>query len=260
MHALVPIKAFSDNYIWLLRVDAQAWVVDPGTADGVIDYLDAHGLSLAGILLTHHHDDHVGGVPALRARWPQVPVCGPSRERLPEPVTRLQHGEHVDAAGTRFRVIDVPGHTAGHIAYYTDNFDGRPVLFCGDTLFSGGCGRLFEGTPEQMLTSLDRLAALPAETVVCAAHEYTMSNLRFATAVEPGNLDLATYQQRCAALRERDEPTLPSSIGQELKINPFLRSREASVRQAVQQSGASLPDGADDVAAFAALRAWKDRF
>jgi hydroxyacylglutathione hydrolase len=259
VRALVSIKAFADNYIWLMRIDGRAWVVDPGEAAGVIAYLDEHALQLEGILLTHHHDDHTGGVKALRERWQAAKVYGPARERLPDNVTRLQHGETVDVAGMSFQVIDVPGHTAGHIAYFTADFAGRPLLFCGDTLFSGGCGRLFEGTAAQMLTSLDRLAVLPGDTVVCCAHEYTLSNLRFASAVEPENSDLAAYVERCTELRQRGEATVPSSIAQELKINPFLRSRSPSVRRAVQQAGAVAAE-ADDVAFFAALRGWKDRF
>ncbi|HSV68942.1 MAG TPA: hydroxyacylglutathione hydrolase [Methylibium sp.] len=257
MHALVPIKAFADNYIWLLRVGSRAWVVDPGEATGVLAYLDEHHLSLEGILLTHHHDDHTGGVDQLRSSW-HASVYGPARERMPEPVFRLRHGEAVNAAGVTFRVFDVPGHTAAHIAYYTENFAGRPLLFCGDTLFSAGCGRLFEGTPAQMLASLDQLARLPGDTVVCCAHEYTLGNLRFAQAVEPGNRDIAEHLERCTALRARGEATLPSSIERELRINPFLRSRESAVRQAARRVAADTAP--DDVAVFAALRAWKDRF
>ena len=261
VHALVSINAFADNYIWLFRVGNRAWVVDPGEPAGVLAYLDKHQLILEGILLTHHHDDHVGGVAQLRASR-NARVYGPARERLPEPVIRLLHGDEVDAVGVRFRVIDVPGHTAGHIAYYAEDFDGRPLLFCGDTLFSGGCGRLFEGTPAQMLASLDRLAGLPGDTLVCCTHEYTVGNLRFARAVEPDNDAVAEHLARCLALRDRDEPTLPSSIKHELKINPFLRSREPSVADAVRRAtvGTAHDTGFDEVAIFAALRAWKDRF
>lgn len=256
-HTLHPIPAFSDNYIWALHQGGQALVVDPGEASGVLAYLREQGLALAAILITHHHADHTGGVAELRAATGAA-VYGPVAEPMPEPLTRLDGGEHVDVLGLRFEVIHVPGHTAGHIAYHCANVDGAPLLFCGDTLFSGGCGRLFEGTPAQMLDSLDRLAALPANTRVCCTHEYTLSNLRFARAVEPDNQALADHAAHCVALRQRNLPTLPSSIGLELTINPFLRSRLSRVAQAVQQH--SGQPALDDTAVFAALREWKNVF
>lgn len=256
-HTLHPLPAFSDNYIWVLHNGQQALVVDPGEAPGVLAHLREHRLELAAILITHHHADHTGGVAELRAAT-GAPVYGPVAEPMPEPLTRLDQGEHVDLLGLRFEVIHVPGHTAGHIAYYCADLDGTPLLFCGDTLFSGGCGRLFEGTPAQMLDSLDRLAALPPATRVCCTHEYTLSNLRFARAVEPDNAPLAAHAQHCEHLRQRNLPTLPSSIGLELTLNPFLRSREATVAARVRQhtGQASL----DDVGVFAALREWKNVF
>jgi len=256
-HTLHPIPAFSDNYIWALHQDGQALVVDPSEASGVLSYLREHGLTLAAILITHHHADHTGGVAELRAATGAA-VYGPVVEPMPEPLTRLDQGEHVDVLGLRFEVMHVPGHTAGHIAYHCAEVDGAPLLFCGDTLFSGGCGRLFEGTPAQMLDSLDRLAALPAHTRVCCTHEYTLSNLRFARAVEPDNQALADYAAHCESLRQRNLPTLPSSIGLELTINPFLRSRQPRVAQAVQQH--SGQPNLDDTAVFAALREWKNVF
>ena len=173
---LLPLPAFTDNYIWMLHDGRQAAVVDPGDAAPVFQALERLGLRLQAILVTHHHPDHVGGVDALRDATGAV-VYGPARERIPEPLVRLAQGDTVDVLGLRFTVIDVPGHTAGHIAYYAPDLDGAPLLFCGDTLFSGGCGRLFEGTPAQMLQSLDQLAALPGDTRVCCTHEYTLSNL-----------------------------------------------------------------------------------
>ncbi len=253
---LIALPAFQDNYFWMLHDGRQALVVDPGEAAPVLAALRQGGLTLASILVTHHHADHTGGVAELRAAT-GAQVHGPARERIPEPFAPLQGGDQVQALGVNFRVIDVPGHTAGHIAYFAADVNGAPLLFCGDTLFSGGCGRLFEGTPAQMLASLDTLAALPADTRVCCAHEYTLSNLRFARAVEPGNPALADYLQRCEQLRAQGQPTLPSTIGTERAVNPFLRSRESEVVQAVHAQAASATD---EVAVFAALREWKNNF
>ena len=253
---LIALPAFEDNYLWLLHDGHQALVVDPGDAAPVDGALRRLGLRLAAILVTHHHGDHTGGVAALREAT-GAQVFGPARERIPEPFTPLAGGDRIEVLGTAFRVIDVPGHTAGHIAYFADDVDGAPLLFCGDTLFSGGCGRLFEGTPAQMLASLDALAALPADTRVCCAHEYTLGNLRFARAVEPANEALADYERQCQALRAQGVPTLPSRIGLERAVNPFLRSREAAVTRSVQAHAASAND---EVAVFAALRQWKNEF
>ena len=255
---LLPLPAFSDNYIWLLHDAHAAWVVDPGDAAPVLACLKELALQLQGILLTHHHADHTGGVAALRQAT-GASVHGAAGEAMPEPLRRVAQGDSVEALGLRFEVLDVPGHTAGHVAYFAPEAPGGPLLFCGDTLFSGGCGRLFEGTPAQMLASLDQLAGLPDDTRVCCAHEYTLGNLRFARTVEPDNAELAAYQARCEALRAADQPTLPSRIGLELAINPFLRVREPAVRAAVAaQSDAS--DSGDAVATFAALREWKNRY
>lgn len=253
---LIPIPAFNDNYLWLLHDGRRALIVDPGDAGPVQHALRENGLQLEAILVTHHHPDHIGGVDALREAT-RAPVYGPAREAIPEPFKRLQDGDTVRALGLDFEVIDVPGHTAGHIAFYTPDMDGRPLLFCGDTLFSGGCGRLFEGTPAQMLTSLDRLAALPGNTRVCCTHEYTLSNLRFALAVEPDNDELIGYHARCTALRADGKPTLPTSIAQELLINPFLRTRQATVMAAAQGFD---PATHDDNSVFAAIRQWKNQF
>ena len=257
---LIALPAFSDNYIWLLHDGQRALVVDPGDAAPVIAALDALGLTLAAILVTHHHPDHVGGLAALRSRL-NGPIFGPARERIPEPFTPLLDGAVVEANGWDFEVIDVPGHTSGHIAYFhrpaDDEKGAAPILFCGDTLFSGGCGRLFEGTPAQMHHSLSRLGALPGNTRVCCAHEYTLSNLRFAAAVEPANAALGRYIAQCEAVRAQGQYTLPSSIAVELAVNPFMRCDAPDVVAAALAHGAPNASGA---AVLGALREWKNGF
>jgi hydroxyacylglutathione hydrolase len=252
-----PVPAFSDNYVWLihgLRDARRVAVVDPGDAEPVLAALDTDDLQLDSILVTHHHGDHVGGVQALLERFP-VPVYGPAAERIPGRTAALTDGESVDLPGLGliFAVLDVPGHTAGHIAFH-----GHGALFCGDTLFSAGCGRLFEGTPDQMLGSLDRLQSLPADTLVYCAHEYTASNLRFALAVEPANADLVAHADLVAQLRERGRPTVPTTLALERRINPFLRTRLPGVRAAAERrAGRTL---ASDAEVFATVRQWKNEF
>ena len=257
---LIALPAFSDNYLWLWQQDQLAVVVDPGDAAPVLQALAKEGLKLAAILVTHHHADHVGGVRELQLAT-GAQVFGPAREEVPVPFTPVMHGDALELLGQTVQVLDVPGHTAGHVAYFLANAPHNPVLFCGDTLFSGGCGRIFEGTPAQMLASLDLLASLPTSTQVCCAHEYTLSNLRFALAVEPSNTDLQTYMAQCQQLRAEGIPTLPAQLGHELQINPFLRARHPHVRHAVaQHAGLSALEQTDDVAVFAALREWKNDF
>jgi hydroxyacylglutathione hydrolase len=254
---LIPLPAFQDNYLWVLHDGQRALVVDPGDAQPVLACLQGERLQLDTILVTHHHPDHIGGVDELRDATGAT-VYGPARERIPEPLTRLAEGDAITVLGLRFDILDLPGRTSGHIAYYCPEMDGTPLLFCGDTLFSAGCGRLFEGTPAQMPASLGKLAALPGSTRVCCTHEYTLSNLKFARAVEPGNLKLINYQQRCEELRSRKLPTLPSTIEPERDINPFLRTRLPAVMHAASNYDAATPP--DDVAVFAAIRKWKNEF
>ncbi len=254
MIKVTPVPAFRDNYIWVLHDDTDAVAVDPGDAAPLEDYLTREGLTLAAILVTHHHADHVGGLPALTARR-AIPVYGPQREQIDGLTQRLIEGDEVRIGkpGLHFRVIEIPGHTAGHIAYV-----GAGMVLCGDTLFACGCGRLFEGTPAQMHDSLAKLAALPGDTRVYCTHEYTLANIRFARAVEPESSALAAREQHEQAKRTAGMPTLPSTIALERATNPFLRSHEpAVVASAVRRSG-HMPR--DAVETFAILREWKNQF
>lgn len=253
-----PIPAFSDNYIWALHDGQRAVVVDPGETTGVVAWLESEKVALDTILITHHHPDHTGGVAELRERT-GARVIGPVRETMPEPLQRVDDGAVVEVLGHAFTVIAVPGHTAGHIAYYCPDVSGQPLLFCGDTLFSAGCGRLFEGTAAQMHASLTRLAALPGNTRVCCTHEYTLANLRFAQAVEPHNEALQAHATRCVALREQGVPTLPSTLALEKAINPFLRCGEPDVVRAAEKRAPQLPQS-DAQTVFATLREWKNQF
>ena len=255
---MLTVPAFRDNYLWLIHDGRNAAVVDPGDAAPILAALQEHGLALTAILLTHHHADHIGGVPALLERF-QVPVFGPRHDGIAAVTVALGEGDRVDVPGLdlALRVLDVPGHTLGHIAYVCDGAE--PWLFCGDTLFAGGCGRLFEGSPEQMAASLGKLAALPEATRVFCAHEYTLSNLRFACAVEPGNAALRARVVADTATRERGQPTVPSTIGVERATNPFLRYREPEIAAQLRAAG-KLQGGESPVAVFAALREWKNTF
>lgn len=255
MLQVTAVNALRDNYIWLIHgLDdpRDVVIVDPGEAAPVDATLAARLLRPQAIFVTHHHRDHTAAVAGLADRF-KIPVYGPAREAQPIVTRPLQDGDAARPIDLDFHAIEIPGHTLGHIAFY-----GHGALFCGDTLFSGGCGRLFEGTAEQMAESLKRLAALPGGTEVYCGHEYTLANLGFAAAVEPQNESIREYRQAAAARRERNTPTLPSRIDRELAVNPFLRTSEPGVRRAAERwSGEELND---NVRVFAALRRWKDEY
>ncbi|MET1084367.1 MAG: hydroxyacylglutathione hydrolase [Burkholderiales bacterium] len=251
---VIPIQAFNDNYVWCIRDRARAVVVDPGDADPVFAYLAVEHLQLSAILATHHHNDHVGGIGALVTAHP-VPVYAPFDERIDYVTHRVRDGDvaELHEFELTLRVVEIPGHTRTHIAYY-----GANLLFCGDTLFACGCGRLFEGTPAQMHASLAKLAALPDDTRVYCGHEYTRSNLRFGRTVDPTNPALADWEREADEQRSRNRPTLPSLLAREKQANPFLRCEDPVVVAAANRYAAETLS--DPVKVFAALREWKNRF
>lgn len=251
---LTALPAFADNYIWaLVADDGQAVVVDPGDAGPVLAAATQQGWTPTAILLTHHHNDHIGGVAALQARYPGLAVYAPDDPRIPMATHRVAEGECIQAASQRFHVVSVPGHTRFHIAFHTAEH-----LFSGDALFSLGCGRMFEGTPPQLLASLRKLAALPAQLMVCCAHEYTLSNAVFARHVDPTNAALSQRHEEALAMRRDDLPTLPVSLASELECNPFLRTNTPAIQAAVSAHlGRPVTDEVDVVAG---LRHWKDGF
>ena len=257
MLTIQPIPAFDDNYIWLLYDEQshQAFVVDPGDATPVIHSLRELQLDLAGVLITHHHFDHVGGLEQLRAEFDPV-VFGPHNPTISGIDQRLGAGDNIEVLGLQFKVLEVPGHTLDHIAYF--HASETPLLFCGDTLFAGGCGRVFEGTPPMMLQSLQILAALPPATRVYCAHEYTLANLAFASAVEPDNAALAQRVATAKACRARSEPTVPSDIELELATNPFLRCEQPNLLASLRAQGKLQGETPADV--FTTVRGWKDNF
>jgi hydroxyacylglutathione hydrolase len=253
--SVFPIKAFNDNYIWCLRDQTHCSVVDPGDAVPVLAYCQDNQLTLSAIIITHHHWDHTGGIDALLAAFPDIPVFGPKNKDIKQITERLSQGDEIELAllGVKFSVLEVPGHTLDHIAYYGDT-----GLFCGDTLFSAGCGRLFEGTALQMFQSLAKLTALPDDTAVYCAHEYTMANIAFAETVEPNNQGLIDYKHWANKQRNKNIPTLPSSIQRELSVNPFLRCKSAELVAKVSKIMKTTLTSEE--ATFASLRSWKDNF
>jgi len=250
---LTALPAFADNYIWcLIDDDGSAVVIDPGQAAPVLAAMD-DGLRPQAILLTHHHDDHIGGVAELQARLPGIRVVAPHEDRIPMATERVGEGERVQALGRMFHVVSVPGHTRSHVAFHTDAH-----LFSGDSLFSLGCGRLFEGTPSQLIATMRRLAALPAHLLLCCAHEYTVSNAVFARHVDPTNAALQQRHEEALAMRRDDRSTLPTTLAAELDCNPFLRTHTPSIRSAVAAHLGRAP--VDEVDVMAGLRHWKDGF
>ena len=253
--SVTRIPAFSDNYLWLLDNGQSAIAVDPGDAQVIIAELEAKQLQLDYILTTHHHADHIGGVTELQSRY-NAKVIGPDSDYIPQVTQTVSDGEQINLLGLSIDVISVPGHTLDHIAYFIAS--PNPLLFCGDTLFAGGCGRLFEGTPAQMRHSLGKLRELPANTLVHCAHEYTQANLAFALAVEPNNSDLIQRIATVDSLRKKQQATVPSLLSEELATNPFLRYDNADVVSAAMQRTEQSSLNADEV--FGAIRQWKDTF
>lgn len=264
MLTIHPIPAFSDNYIWSLSDPAtgKTLIVDPGEAQPVLDYLGEHNLTLDTILVTHHHPDHVGGVSTLVKAFPGCRVTGPAESPFKGSTSAVHPGDEVIWEDITFQVLGVPGHTLDHIAFFTDvEIGGRPVLFCGDTLFVCGCGRLFEGSPEQMRQSLQTLRALPGKTAIYCAHEYTLANLRFARSWLPDDTELMDFERRCLQARDAGQPTVPSVLEEERRLNPFLRWDDPAVVDAARSYCArrGLPADSED-AIFAAIRHGKDHF
>jgi hydroxyacylglutathione hydrolase len=260
---ITPIKAFTDNYIWAITNKKVATLVDPGDASVCIEFLEQNKLTLNSILITHHHSDHTGGINNLvdycqQKKW-SLTVYGPASENIPHCDVKLHENDTIvlDKLNIDFRIIDLPGHTAGHIAYVT-SVHLTPILFCGDTLFSGGCGRLFEGSPEQMLHSLTKLADLPNNTQVYCAHEYTQANLAFALTVEPNNQELVNYNNKVSELRSKGYATIPSTIELEKQINPFLRCHKQSIQTSAKQFATNTNATPQDT--FTTIRRWKDQF
>ena len=250
-----PIKAFDDNYIWLMTTNEGSIVVDPGENINLLKVIEKKNIKLDAILVTHHHYDHTGGIKELLTKYPNLKVYGPNNN-VDLIKSRLVDGELLNVIGVDFEVIEIPGHTLDHIAYYA-NINNSPILFCGDTLFAGGCGRVFEGTFDQMYESLMKLKKLPQNTRIYCGHEYTINNLKFAKAVEPDNIDLIARYNDAIDLRKNNIPTLPSTLSIELKTNPFLRAEKNNVQKIIPHE---FKTGLSEKEIFSALRQWKDNF
>ena len=250
-----PIKAFDDNYIWLMTTNEGSIVIDPGESINLLKVIEQKKIKLDAILVTHHHYDHTGGIEQLLIKYPSLEVYGPNND-ICSIKSRLLDGELLNVIGIDFEIIEIPGHTLDHIAYYA-NINDSPILFCGDTLFGGGCGRVFEGTFEQMYESLMKLKKLPKNTRIYCGHEYTSDNLKFAKAVEPDNVDLISRYNDVLNLRKNNIPTLPSTLLIELKTNPFLRTEKNNVQKIISKK---FKTGFSEKEIFSALRQWKDNF
>ena len=250
-----PIKAFDDNYIWLMTTNEGSIVIDPGECINLLKTIEQKNIKLDAVLITHHHYDHTGGIEELLIKYPNLKVYGPNNN-IDSIKSRLIDGELLNVIGIDFEIIEIPGHTLDHIAYFA-NIKNSPILFCGDTLFAGGCGRVFEGTFDQMYGSLMKLKKLPQNTRIYCGHEYTINNLKFAKAVEPDNIDLITRYNDVLDLRKNNIPTLPSTLSIELKTNPFLRADKNNVQNIISKK---FKTGINEKEIFSALRQWKDNF
>ena len=254
MLKISPINAFSDNYIWLIQTNEGNTLVDPGDSKPIISTVDKLGITIDDILITHHHFDHIGGLELLKPHI-RGSVIGPKNNAIPNLDKRVGEGDVINSIGLEFSILEVPGHTLDHIAFYSKTI--KEVLFCGDTIFSGGCGRVFEGTFDQMNQSLEKLINLPSKTEIYCAHEYTLSNLQFALMVEPDNINLKEYELNSKDKRENNLPTIPTTLGQELQINPFLRVAETSLREAISDK-LDHSNKTSNAEVFGFLRSWKD--
>ena len=254
MISVEPLKAFDDNYIWLVTTNEGSIVIDPGESNKIIELIDSNVINLKAVLITHHHYDHTSGLKTLLDKV-DIDVYGPSNN-IQEINQRVKHLDKFSTIGLDFEVIEIPGHTLDHIAFYSFNKN-KPILFCGDTLFAGGCGRIFEGTFEQMFDSLKKISSLPEHTKIYCGHEYTLSNLRFALEADPGNKNLILEYDRVSKLSDLNTPSIPTSLTKELKVNPFLRCNNLSIKNIIKEK---FNLSGDDLETFTALRKWKDNF